>query len=642
MGDPARGVEQDNWDLTFERFAVERLEGGSDTAERLALAIAQLHGAVVEPPEPVLPPLRRAELCWRAHRLLLDWRERNLSFPDWLDVLEQQLVLSGAQLWRERVGLEEEAGARALELFERLGVLFDPCPAWIRLACLELRQLSSEQLCQELETALEDEEGDQVLLEKLALCCDRCCREALERGDWGLAMERQTVAERTLHRLDEGHPHGSQARWEGYAALVIAIVDRLKPVLIGEAGHSLPDAVRARLYDRVERMLKRYHALPIEPPEWLAVVELQLLQEGAQLWCAQAGHIPGASERALALFQQLAEQLHHCPPWVIQELAWLGVQLTPGVPKLGLIAREQQPPVVLREGWLELNLLGWLDDQQAEEMEPLVAGFIAGVELACELRPGGMTSEPEMALAGAMRSLSRLWEKEQTLPNEQLERLRQAGQAWRTQWAERGRQTWSELPELQPEGMTFLISLEAAELLAVQQTIWPAHGQPVDPQRQAWAEAVLGPLTVAALWGEAVLWAPDEEAGWVALPLLQALSEGACRGPDLVQPPSTQQLRQVLGGQQVVLVAPGAAALSAKLSQEGLRGVDPPESLGVQASLAALVETLIGLHAVNPIDWLVADCGVLRLPLLLELHRRKGVKGMAIDQTAALFDNGVV
>jgi hypothetical protein len=44
------------------------------------------------------------------------------------------------------------------------------------------------------------------------------------------------------------------------------------------------------------------------------------------------------------------------------------------------------------------------------------------------------------------------------------------------------------------------------------------------------------------------------------------------------------------------------------------------------------------LHGTRPIEWLVAGCGVLRLPLLLEMQLLHGVRGLALRGTAHVVD----
>jgi hypothetical protein len=155
----------------------------------LAQTIGAVYRAVVERAES-LEDWRRSELCWRSHRLLLG-RERRDDDPDWLAVLEQQLVQCGALLWQQRICIDSEAQQRALELFERLSELIHPCPPWVLLACAELKEQGAEMQRLSLAAALFNA-GDQrpELLAVLAACCQRCSRVALTEGAWGRALER--------------------------------------------------------------------------------------------------------------------------------------------------------------------------------------------------------------------------------------------------------------------------------------------------------------------------------------------------------------------------------------------------------------------------------------------------------------------
>ncbi len=80
----------------------------------------------------------RAELCWRLGTLLECHGSLPLERPGWLPVVEEQLVRHGALLWREAIGVREQAEPRALALFQRLAELLDPCPAWVSTSLQEL------------------------------------------------------------------------------------------------------------------------------------------------------------------------------------------------------------------------------------------------------------------------------------------------------------------------------------------------------------------------------------------------------------------------------------------------------------------------------------------------------------------------
>ena len=270
----------------------------------LVQTIGALHRAVVDRAES-LADWRRSELCWRSHRLLLG-RERRDDDPDWLAVLEQQLVQCGALLWQQRICIDSEAQQRALELFERLSELIHPCPPWVLLACAELKEQGAEMQRLSLAAALFNA-GDQrpELLAVLAACCQRCSREALKEGAWGRALERQVEAQGWLEELAREQPELAQERWQTHALLVYELLDQLFAPLLDSA-----TAERAELIWATHELLEAYRHLPLTAPEWLPALEVRLLQEGAQLWHGLIGEQDRAPERAKALFERLAELSH--------------------------------------------------------------------------------------------------------------------------------------------------------------------------------------------------------------------------------------------------------------------------------------------------------------------------------------------
>jgi hypothetical protein len=270
----------------------------------LAQTIGAVYRAVVERAES-LEDWQRSELCWRSYRLLLG-RERRDDDPDWLAVLEQQLVQCGALLWQQRIGIDSEAQQRALELFERLSELIHPCPPWVLLACAELKEQGAEMQRLNLVAALFNA-GDQrpELLAVLADCCERCSREALKEGAWGRALERQVEAQGWLEELAREQPESAQERWQTHALLLYELLDQLFAPLLDSA-----TAERAELIWATHELLEAYRHLPFTAPEWLPALEVRLLQEGAQLWHGLIGEQDGAPERAKALFERLAELSH--------------------------------------------------------------------------------------------------------------------------------------------------------------------------------------------------------------------------------------------------------------------------------------------------------------------------------------------
>lgn len=74
-------------------------------------------------------------ICLRMATILERTASQPWAVPDWLPVLEQQLVQHGALAWQQRLKGEVEAAVPCLDLFLRLSQLLDPVPAWVDLAC---------------------------------------------------------------------------------------------------------------------------------------------------------------------------------------------------------------------------------------------------------------------------------------------------------------------------------------------------------------------------------------------------------------------------------------------------------------------------------------------------------------------------
>ncbi|MCX5930583.1 MAG: hypothetical protein NTW83_01775, partial [Cyanobacteria bacterium] len=139
--------------------------------------LAHLHLVLNMTAEPALQALPRAEICWQLLQLLAEHRALPVVPPDWLAVLEQQLVQDGAQYWLELVDERPEAAGRALALYQRLSDLNDPCPDWVRNRCEMLLALEGacevssaqisiepEQIAEQVHGWLECHGGEQGVL----------------------------------------------------------------------------------------------------------------------------------------------------------------------------------------------------------------------------------------------------------------------------------------------------------------------------------------------------------------------------------------------------------------------------------------------------------------------------------------------
>ncbi|WP_259724403.1 hypothetical protein, partial [Synechococcus sp. CS-1332] len=74
-------------------------------------------------------------LCLRMAGILEQTAAQPWAVPDWLPVLEQQLVQHGALALQHKISEEAAAAGPCLDLFLRLGQLLDPVPAWVEQGC---------------------------------------------------------------------------------------------------------------------------------------------------------------------------------------------------------------------------------------------------------------------------------------------------------------------------------------------------------------------------------------------------------------------------------------------------------------------------------------------------------------------------
>ena len=120
----------------------------------LGKLISDLHTVVHADPAPELA--ERADHCWMGYELALRYRALRGAPPEWLSMLEEQLVRQGAidrrqQLSQPEASTTEQQStwqAQALDLLLHLGKLHNPCPEWISLAAREHLQAEVETLLQ--------------------------------------------------------------------------------------------------------------------------------------------------------------------------------------------------------------------------------------------------------------------------------------------------------------------------------------------------------------------------------------------------------------------------------------------------------------------------------------------------------------
>ncbi|QPN56309.1 hypothetical protein I1E95_14630 [Synechococcus sp. CBW1107] len=144
-GEWQQALEQVERAQTLVRDALSAGQGSGEIpleahAKLVQALIGAVHPRIVAAEEGGLAAEDRAELCWRLATLLERHGSLPLERPGWLPVAEEQLVRHGALLWREAIGVREQAEPRALAMFQRLAQLLEPCPAWVSTSLQELER----------------------------------------------------------------------------------------------------------------------------------------------------------------------------------------------------------------------------------------------------------------------------------------------------------------------------------------------------------------------------------------------------------------------------------------------------------------------------------------------------------------------
>jgi hypothetical protein len=564
-----------------------RAEGfWSHYALLLALLTAELHGQVKVGSEAPPPLAERVELCWQLAERLRQAEALPLQPPDWLAVLEQQLVQDGATL---SIDLLQEAGQdpavaappatrpRAVRLLARLERLLEPAPEWV---LVQARQQLEQQVRLVLEAGPEPEPRALAELAELvellpvahdrqpalaaALTRLRLALELLEPQLAPLASPPQAaapIAEPAVPQPAAPEPAsaaGPEPMGPELAELVLLepgasagpLQLDLAPLLAAE-----PEAIEAALDDFVWHLPRGSRALP-------AATALPALLEPR--W-RQGLRLPAAALERLAYL---------AASWQRR----LGERLEP------LPALDWQHSLLLELGATELAVL-----------QPLLAD------------PAAL--EPVLAELRREHHNQAFWQQRQELP-------------------------WMQCPP----------PLEALRRLHAEEGYYARAHAPL-AELAGWGEAAAQALLQAEIWTNDA----GCLGRWLAVAQELVLRHGQPL-PPLGAPPAPERLLAELGGLEVVYVGERAAGVQAAHRQGlcfrgepfGLRVVEMPASRwpgrpagGFGESLALLLEVVDGLYRQRPFALLLADCGAYRLPLLRAAHQRYGVAALSSGRPLA-------
>jgi hypothetical protein len=156
----------------------------------------------------------------------------------------------------------------------------------------------------------------------------RCCEDAFTSGQWLEAFQHHDALLELVVGLAQALPAQAAAFWARYGELLAALTAAVHGAVNSNSADPPPDALRAEVCWRLAERLKLGHELPFEPPDWLAVLEQQLVQDGAAYWSAliegpgldaAAADLQQARRRAFALLLRMDRLLAPAPSWVLQQ-----------------------------------------------------------------------------------------------------------------------------------------------------------------------------------------------------------------------------------------------------------------------------------------------------------------------------------
>lgn len=489
--------------------------------------------------------------------------------------------------------------------------------------------------------------GEDPLLAELAEASATALRQALEQRQLEAALAAHDDLQGHVIELAAARPELAAVLWQRYGDLLGQLTIQVHERVIPRDG-ATPDfgaaerATDGALCQRMAEILEAAAAQPWAMPDWLPVLEQQLVQHGALAWQKKLSAEAAAAGPCLDLFLRLGQLLDPVPAWVEQGCRTAMGTAIEALPPAGALAEPELALLVARVGRLpvapeqraafdaallrarfSLELLqqghGTVGRPAAEGLEVLEAEWLeeddeapAPSLPAVEWRPGALVVE----LDALELQLLRHAEGPAELLEEALAELRRRhhdSDFWGAAAGEPG-------------------PLEVLRRFELEAGFYAATQAPLDSLRQ-WARPALQALLQAQVWSNAAashdLWRPWGQPGqWR-------------------RPPGGRELLEQLGGGEVLLVGETPDASEVLLAAHragrlfaggafGLRCLAVPESrhphrpaAGFEASLEALLAAVEALYAERPFTVLLAGGGAYRLPLAQAMVSRYGVLAVA-------------
>jgi hypothetical protein len=493
--------------------------------------------------------------------------------------------------------------------------------------------------------------GDDPLLAELAEASATALREALEQADLEAALAAHENLLGSVIELAAVRQEVAAVLWHRYGDLLGQLTVQVHRRVIPQGGESPDFGAPERAGDgelclRIAKVLERAAPHPWPVPEWLPVLEQQLVQHGALALGQRVG--VEAAGACLDLFLRLSGLLDPLPEWVVQGCRSAMARLIEGLPGPGAISEPELVLLLERVGRLPV----------AAERRPTFDAALLRARFSLELLQQGRGAAGRPAPEG-LEVLEAVWleEEPEGAPIDPL-------------------------PSVEWRPGALVVELDALELLVLRHAeareealeealaelrrrhhdgaFWSAPAAPLDPAlpdvvevlRRFQAEAGFYATTHAPLeslrhWARSALQALLLGQVWSADPDTQDLwltwgLEGV--QDRLRQPPGGRGLLERLGGAEVVVVGQGVEVLqeahrAGRLfagGAFGLRCLEVPESrhphrpaAGFELSLEALVVAVEELYRERPFTVLLAGTGAYRLPLAQAMVGRFGVLAVA-------------
>ena len=203
--------------------------------------------------------------------------------------------------------------------------------AFLSLEALQRLPLSQEArlaLLEELRTSAESGFTRAQLTGQQAELRLRCCEDALASGQWLEAFQHHDALLELVIALGQALPAQAPSYWARYGELLASLTAAVHGAVNSNSTNPPAPHLRAEVCWRLAERLKLGHGLPFQPPEWLAVLEQQLVQDGAAYWSAliedergeaAAADPQQARRRAFTLLLRLDRLLAPAPSWVLQQ-----------------------------------------------------------------------------------------------------------------------------------------------------------------------------------------------------------------------------------------------------------------------------------------------------------------------------------